>query len=172
MGKHLAVAVLHRICARHQACLFREGGEQPLRECVDRIDSQSAARSVEHLCEQGSRMGLGVSIEGRADCLQVDSQIGGFHPDPAGQHGVDPSCHFRSARLGEGEAKDLAGIDARTQQQAKHAGGKDLRLAGARRGGKPHAVARVDGERLIVLQCMDCAAAHSSRPIHSSSRIS
>ena len=62
------------------------------------------------------------------------------------------------------------------QQQAQHARRQYLRLASARRSGQPHVVLRVDRRQLVVLERVDppgpAAAAHSSRPSHSSSRIS
>ena len=172
MRQQLAVAVLHRVRARHQARFFGEGGEQPLREGMDRIDPQAAARRVQHLREQGPGMRLRIGIDRRADSLQIGSEVNGIHPHPAGQHRIDPRRHFGGARLGEGEAEDLPRIDTGAQQQAQHPGGQHLRLAGAGRSGKPHAIARIDRQCLVALQGVNCAAAHVSRPIHSSRRIS
>jgi hypothetical protein len=179
-GQQRAVAVLHRPGAGRQLRLVRERAEQPLREGVDRIDPQPAARAIEHSGEKGARAGAGIGIGGRADRRQPLGELRIGQPHPLRQRAVDPVRHLGRAGLGEGQAQDLRGRHVLLQKQPQHARGQHLRLAGPRRGGEPDGLVRADRVHLVAVQRMDrCGTAHPASPSsdvmcgsHSSSRMS
>ena len=180
-AKQIAFAVLHRLAAVKDFRLRREGSEEILREGVDRIDPEAATRAIEYPREKRPCPLARVRIALRAQVDELFRQLCVAHAHPAGQHLVDAHGHFRRARLGEGEAQDLRGIGTRLQQQAEHARGQHLRLAGARAGRQPDAFLRVHRVHLVALKRIDLAA-HAAPPSasssasmwgsHSSSRIS
>ena len=179
-----ALAVLHRAGAGNQPGLQRERRQQPLRERMDCIDPQPPAGAIEHGGKQRARPCHRFGIGRRADGIEAQEQLRLFQTHPFGQRSVDARGHFGGARLGESQAQDLRRRNPVLQQKPQHARGQNLRLAGARRCGKPDAVTRIDRQHLVAVQRMDgCRAAHAPSPglgsdrppsevIHSSSRIS
>ena len=120
IGQHFASeqrarTVVHRDRARLQPRFLGKGGEQILRESVDRIDPQPTARTIENLGEQRACPSLRLRIELRADRAQLGRQSVGLHPHPARQRLVDARRHFGGARLGKGEAQDRARLDTGLQ---------------------------------------------------------
>lgn len=115
------------------------------------LDAQAPTRRVENAREE--RPGPFAKLRRRdlAQRAQVGEQLGLGHPHPGGEAAIDPLRHLGSARLGEGEAQDRLGRDTR-EQQAEHAGGQHLRLAGARRGGQPDMGLGIAGGGLRTLQ--------------------
>ena len=183
VGQHaprqqIAIAVFHRTRARGQPRLDREGRQQPLRERMDRADAQAAARAIEYRGKAAARAQPCRFILRRADEAQFLEQLDFGQPHPARQHVADPRGHFGGARLGESQAQDLLGLDPRFEQQAQHARGEHLRLAGARRGRQPHRAVGRHRKGLVVLQRKHRTHAEglplsgrTARPCHSSSRI-
>ena len=156
LGKRLARQ--HRLFARlegaetrHQPRLDRERRQQALREAVDRLNTDAAAGRIKHLGKQRSSMRALFRPALFAQRAQIVEQRLFLHPHPRRQTRTDPPGHFGRAGLGEGEAQDRAGIDP-AKQQAKHARRQHLRLARARRRGKPDVRFRPAGRRLIAGQ--------------------
>ena len=106
-GQHLphqllTLAVLHRAGTRHQACLLREVGEQPLRESVNRIDPKPATGTIKHAGKQGAGFRLRCWAYVCSQMAQLFGQLWPIQPDPAGQYIIDPHRHFGRACLGKG----------------------------------------------------------------------
>ena len=133
-AQQVAFAVFHRPCAGQHASFAREGSEQILRECVNRVDPQPPARTIEYAGKQGARACARVGIGGCAEIGEFTPQLRLVHAHPSGEHCIDPHCHFGRARLGKGQAQHLRRVRARFEQQSQHPCGEYLRLAGARAG--------------------------------------
>ncbi len=171
--QQVAVAVLHRLDARQQPRLIGEGGQQPLRKGVDRIDPQPPARAIEHGGKQLAGTGHGLRPMVRPDRQQLFGQRRRIKPHPARQHLVDARGHFGRPGLGESQAQDLIGPHRRFKQQPQHAGRQHLGLARAGRGREPDDFGRLNRRALFVSQGKHAAhASGSPRACHSSSRIS
>ena len=161
----LRLGLVEHFEARRHPRFERKALEQRLAEGVDGEDVD-AARCVEHAREQSARRDtlrrIGRAVNQLRDLL-VELRLVGERP--ASELGRQTVAHFGGRRLGEGEAQDALGLDA-VQQQARHAIGQHLGLAGAGIGLDPGRVARRRGAPLRVgreRQRID-RRAHSSPP--------
>ena len=157
LGGHLLVlrllengpglALVQHLEARCHACFEREALQQRLAEGVDR-KNVDAARRVEHAGEQAAGdhalLRFRRAIDQLGD-LRVESGLLGQSPAP--ELGGEAVAHLGRGCLGESEAKDALGLDA-GQQQARHAVGQHLGLAGAGIGLDP---GRLCGRRRLAL---------------------
>jgi hypothetical protein len=137
----LRLGLVEHLEARRHARLKRKALQQRLAEGVNGEDVDTARR-VEHAREQTARRDTLRRI-GRAvhELLDLLVELGLRGERPASELARQTVAHFGGRRLGEGEAKDALGFDA-VQQQARHAIGQHLGLAGAGVGLDPGRVAR------------------------------
>ncbi len=84
VGQQRPLAVFHCARAGKEVRFTRKGGQQPLRESVDGIDPQAAARAIENTGEKRARAGAGFGRDRRADMGEFAAQIAVLQPHPAG----------------------------------------------------------------------------------------
>ena len=82
---------------------------------------------------------------------QFLAQVIVLQAHPMGQARIDPLCHLRRARFGEGQAKDRRRIDP-VEQQPQHPRREHMGLAGAGRGGKRGMARRIRRPFLLALE--------------------
>ena len=115
-----------------------------LAEGVNGQDLQ-AARRLERLGEQTPRLlQFFRTAEVGADVCDFLRQLGIRQHRPLAKLTEQAVLHLRRCGLGEGEAQDFRGLGI-GQQQARHAIGERVRLAGAGVGGHPGRLARIGG---------------------------
>ena len=150
-GEQLFLARLHRSETGDKPGLDRETGKQRLAKAVDRLDAQPRTAGVEHAGKERTRHRAALWPMILTQRHQIARQFGIGQAHPMGEPRMDAIRHFGGARLGEGEAEDRRRIGP-AQEQAHHAGGEDVRLAGAGRSRKPDLRLRIGGEFLIAAQ--------------------
>ncbi len=182
--QQFATPIVHDPGAGSKARFFREVADQELREGVDGVDPQTAARAIEHAGEERPRTRDGCFFDVRAKVTELLGQLHLPQPHPSGKDRIDAIRHLCRARLGKGQAQNLRGAHILAQQQSQYPGRQHLRLAGPCRGRQPDIVFRISRKQLVVLQWEDeAAAAHARaspslspapvmRTSHSSRRIS
>ena len=121
---------------------------------MDGLHAQAAAGRFEQAGEQGAGLGARLGPRILAERGQLGAEVRILEPNPVREPGVDPPRHLGRARLGEGQAQDRGGIDAR-QQQPEHAGGQDMGLAGPRRGRERRMAARLRGAMLRAFEAVE-----------------
>ena len=116
--------------------------QEPLAERVDRLDLQPARR-LQRACKEPPRRRSSARVAGAA--LHVGDRRGAAprrQRRPLAERAEDAAGHLRGGDLGEGQAEDRGRIGA-GEQQADHALGQHMRLAGAGIGDHPGGCARV-----------------------------
>ena len=140
--------------ARRHAGLERKALQQPLAEGVDGLHLE-AARRLDGDGEQLPRplhLGRGGRAVEQLGELALQARLVGRHP--LGQPGEHALRHLRGGGLGVGERQDALGRRA-AEQQAQHAHGQHVRLAGAGVGADPGGGGRVGGGRLVALRLLE-----------------
>ena len=152
------VGLVEHVEARRHAGFAREALQERLAEGMDGREVD-AARRIEHAREQAAgeralpllqfwRRRL---VDQLLDFL-VERGVVGHRP--AAQLACKPIAHLGRGGLGEGEAENALGPHAR-QQQARHAIGQHLGLAGAGIGHHPGRLARHGGAALLAAGILD-----------------
>ena len=91
---------------------MRKGCQQPLGKCVDGIDTQAPAGTIENGGEQRSRAGNRILARRRTDGFEPGEQLRLRQPHPFRQRTLDARRHFGRARLGKGQAQYLRWLHA------------------------------------------------------------
>ena len=130
-----------------------ERAEQGLREAVDGLDAQAAAGGFEHAGEQAAGALDRRRVIGLAKREQFLFQVRVGQPHPMRQTFADAIAHLRRTGPGEGQAQDRRWRRP-TQQQAQHARGQHMGLAGPGRGRQRGMDQRVGRVRLRALEGM------------------
>ena len=147
------VEVVQHLEPGRDVALEREQVQQALAEGVDGLDLQPARR-LDRAGEQPSRLverlgSRGQRRHGRPGVGDGGAQGGVVEPRPAREVAEHPDRHVGGGRLGEGEAQDARGRDAR-QQQPQHPLGEHMRLARAGIGRHPGRGAGMGGAALAL----------------------
>ena len=145
--------------ARRHAGLERKALQQPLAEGVDGLHLEPAGRldgDGEQLARPLHLVGAsGAPVEQLGE-LALQARLVGRHP--LGQPREHALRHLRGGGLGVGERQDALGRRA-GQQQAQHAHGQHVRLAGAGVGADPSRGGGIGGGRLVALRLLGRTAA-------------
>lgn len=150
---------------RRKASFQREAFQQRLTQRVNGADVHPARR-IKHLREQpprGRQRRQNLVIIGAAaqQIAKIGLERGLIHRCPAAETAIDADRHFRRRGIGEGNAQQSVRCRS-AQQQAQHAVGQNLGLAGARRCPDPDGGGRIGGGTLLY--------AHTPSPDHSRTR--
>ena len=123
--------------------------EKPLADSV-----ANAEKVVETARRTGKKLVVGYILRQHPSWnkfIEIARELPILHLYPGGEAAMNALRHFRSPRLGEGEAQYVLRRHS-DQQQAEHARGQHMRLARARRRRKPHMRVGFAGAGLRTLQ--------------------